>query len=139
MFQPKLHIQDTQTFVVIQYSYHMSSSNGHDDGLSLINPYSISIVTNVSQEWLLLIRLLSVFCLTNHLFFLHLPNPNVIVAINKGMCAVKLCSNKMLQFLTGSDSKHRLTRIMAIKWLLLLLTIFFTAVLGTQQNLWRQL
>jgi len=29
-----------------------------------------------------------------------LPNPNAIVAVNKGMMAVKLCFNKMLQFLT---------------------------------------
>jgi len=30
-----------------------------------------------------------------------LPNPNVLVAISKGMQAVKLCTNKILQFLTG--------------------------------------
>jgi len=30
-----------------------------------------------------------------------LPNPSALVAISKGMRAVKLCSNKILQFLTG--------------------------------------
>jgi len=30
-----------------------------------------------------------------------LPNPYVLVAISKGMWAVKLCTNKILQFLTG--------------------------------------
>jgi len=30
-----------------------------------------------------------------------LPNPNVLVAVSKGMRAVKLCTNKILQFLTG--------------------------------------
>ena len=30
-----------------------------------------------------------------------LPNLNVLVAVSKGMRAVKLCSNKILQFLTG--------------------------------------
>ena len=30
-----------------------------------------------------------------------LPHPNALVAVSKGMPAVKLCSNKMLQFLTG--------------------------------------
>jgi len=29
------------------------------------------------------------------------PNPNVLVAVGKGMRAVKLCNNKILQFLTG--------------------------------------
>jgi len=29
------------------------------------------------------------------------PHPNVLVAVSKGMQAVKLCSNKILQFLTG--------------------------------------
>jgi len=30
-----------------------------------------------------------------------LPNPNVLVAISKGMRALKLCSNKIFQFLTA--------------------------------------
>jgi len=30
-----------------------------------------------------------------------LPNPNALVAVSKGMRAVKLCTNKLLQFLTG--------------------------------------
>ena len=33
-----------------------------------------------------------------------LPNPNVLVAISKGMRAVKLCCNKIIQFLTGGAS-----------------------------------
>jgi len=31
----------------------------------------------------------------------ELPNPNALVAISNGMRAVKLCNNKILQFLTG--------------------------------------
>jgi len=31
-----------------------------------------------------------------------LPNPYVLVAVSKGMQAVKLCTNNILQFLTGS-------------------------------------
>jgi len=30
-----------------------------------------------------------------------LPNPNVLVAVSKGMWAIKFCCNKILQFLTG--------------------------------------
>jgi len=30
------------------------------------------------------------------------PNPNALVAVSKGMRAVKLCSNKILQFLNGA-------------------------------------
>jgi len=30
-----------------------------------------------------------------------LPNPNALVVVSKGMWAVKLCTNKILQFLTG--------------------------------------
>jgi len=34
--------------------------------------------------------------------FQHLfPNPNALVAVGKGTRAVKLCNNKILQFLTG--------------------------------------
>jgi len=29
------------------------------------------------------------------------PSPNALVAASKGMWAVKLCTNKILQFLTG--------------------------------------
>jgi len=51
-----------------------------------------------------------------------LPNTNVLVAVSKGMWAVKFCTNKILQFLTGGASWRRLTCIMAVKrWLLLLL------------------
>jgi len=32
---------------------------------------------------------------------IYLSNPNVLVASSKGMWAVKLCTNKILQFLTG--------------------------------------
>ena len=31
----------------------------------------------------------------------HLPNPNAQVAVSKGIWAVKLCTNEILQFLTG--------------------------------------
>ena len=40
-----------------------------------------------------------------------LPAPNVLVAISKGMWAVKLCFNKILQFLTD-----RLSCAIAVKW-----------------------
>jgi len=40
-----------------------------------------------------------------HLF----PNPNALVAISKGMRAVKLCSNIILQFFTWDNGQHRLT------------------------------
>ena len=40
----------------------------------------------------------------------------VLRLVIKGMQAVKLCINKILQFLTGGDGKHRLICIMAIKW-----------------------
>ena len=33
-----------------------------------------------------------------------MPNPYALVAISKGMWAVKLCSNKILQFLGGGAS-----------------------------------
>ena len=47
-----------------------------------------------------------------------LPNPIVLVAVSRGMQAVKLCTNEILQFLNGG---RRLTCIMAVKrWLLLL-------------------
>ena len=50
-----------------------------------------------------------------------LLNPNTLVAISKGMRAVKLCTNKILPFLARDASWHRLTYIMAIKrWFLLL-------------------
>jgi len=32
------------------------------------------------------------------------PNPNVLVVVSKGMRAVKLCTNKITQFLTGGAS-----------------------------------
>jgi len=37
------------------------------------------------------------------------PSLNGLVAVSKGMWAVKVCSNKILQFLTDSAGKHRLT------------------------------
>jgi len=42
-----------------------------------------------------------------------LPNPNALVAVSKGMWAVKLCTNKIVQFLTRGAGKHRLTCIMS--------------------------
>jgi len=34
--------------------------------------------------------------------FAHgMSNPNALAAVSKGMRAVKLCTNKILQFLTG--------------------------------------
>jgi len=30
-----------------------------------------------------------------------LPNPNVLVAVSKGMWAVKLCTHKIIQFSSG--------------------------------------
>ena len=30
-----------------------------------------------------------------------LPNPNALAAVSKSMRAVKLCTNKVIQFLTG--------------------------------------
>jgi len=41
---------------------------------------------------------------------------NALVAMNNGMWAVKLFSNKILQFLTEGTGYHRLTCIMATKW-----------------------
>jgi len=35
------------------------------------------------------------------------------VAVSKGIWAVKLCSNKILQFLTGAARLHTFTHIMA--------------------------
>ena len=43
------------------------------------------------------------------------PNPNALVAVSKGMWAVKLCTNKIFQFITGGAGYHKLTCIMAIK------------------------
>jgi len=34
-----------------------------------------------------------------------LPNPNTLVVVSKGMQAVKLCINKIPQFLTGGASQ----------------------------------
>ena len=43
----------------------------------------------------------------------------LVVAVSKGMWAVKLCTNKILQFLTGDASWCRLTCVMAVKrWFL---------------------
>jgi len=43
-----------------------------------------------------------------------LPNPNALVPASKGMQTVKLCTNKILQLLTGGAG--RLTCIMVVKW-----------------------
>jgi len=47
---------------------------------------------------------------------------NALAAVSKGMQAVKLCTNKIRQFLNGGASYHRLNCIMAVKRLLLLLS-----------------
>jgi len=39
----------------------------------------------------------------------------VVVAVSKGMWAVKLYTNKLLQFLTAGAGKRRFTCIMAVK------------------------
>jgi len=44
-------------------------------------------------------------------------NPNVLVAASKGMQAVKLLLQQILQFLTEAASQQRFTRIIAAKWL----------------------
>jgi len=50
------------------------------------------------------------------------------------MQAVKLCTNKILQFLTGGAGQRRLTCVMAVKhWLLLLLFFKETAVMQKLQ------
>ena len=36
-----------------------------------------------------------------------LANPNALVAVRKGMWAVNLCSNKILQFLTGGVGQSK--------------------------------
>ena len=63
--------------------------------------------TEASEALMLtLLCLLPVFTETVYITLLGnlqclLPNPNVLVAVTKGMRAVKLCTNKILQFLTG--------------------------------------
>jgi len=56
----------------------------------------------------------------------------VLVAVSKGMRAVKLCTNIILQFLTRAAGQCRLTCIMAVKrwwwWLLWLLLLLFLLV-----------
>jgi len=44
-----------------------------------------------------------------------LPNLNALVAISKGIWAVKLCTNRSMQFLSGHSSLCWLTCIMAVK------------------------
>jgi len=57
------------------------------------------------------------------------PNQNALVAVIKGMRAIKLCANKILQFLSGGAGLHRLTCIMAVKrWLLLTLMFLLSAI-----------
>ena len=53
-----------------------------------------------------------------------LPNSNALVVVRKGMQAVKLCTNRILQFLTGGAGWCRLTCVMTIKRLLLLLFLY---------------
>jgi len=42
--------------------------------------------------------------------------PNALDAVGKGMQTVKLCSNKILQFLTGGVRQRKLSCIIAVKW-----------------------
>ena len=53
-----------------------------------------------------------------------LPNSNALVVVRNGMQAVKLCTNRILQFLTGGAGWCRLTCVMTIKRLLLLLFLY---------------
>jgi len=43
-------------------------------------------------------------------------NPNVLVAVSKGMQAVKLLLQQILQFLAEAASQQRFTCIIAAKW-----------------------
>jgi len=45
------------------------------------------------------------------------PNPNLLVAVSKGIREIKLRFNKILQFLTGVAGSHGLTSVMAVKQL----------------------
>ena len=47
----------------------------------------------------------------------------MLVAVSKGSRAVKLCTNKIPQFLTGGAGQRMLTCIMAIKWGLMLFPV----------------
>jgi len=71
--------------------------------------------TELVQLTLLRIRLLS--------------NPNALVSVSKGMWVIKLCTNRVLQFLTGGAIEHRLTCIVAVKQLLLLLLLLLSICL----------
>jgi len=54
-------------------------------------------------------------------FGIFLPNLNALVAVSNSTRAVKLCTNKILQFLTGGVSKRRLTwKVVVKQWLLLI-------------------
>jgi len=46
-------------------------------------------------------------------------------AVSIDMWAVKLCFNKILQLLTGDADYHRLTYIMAVRWLLSWMSLNF--------------
>ena len=57
-----------------------------------------------------------------------LPNPNALVAVSKGMQAAELCTNKILQFLTGGACKLRLTLIMAVKKVVVVVVVYTCAL-----------
>jgi len=59
-------------------------------------------------------RSLLLYCSWGELQHL-LPNLNALVAISKGMWAVKLCTNRSMQFLSGHSSLCWLSCIMAVK------------------------
>ena len=50
------------------------------------------------------------------------PNANALVAISRDMWAIKLCANKIFQFLTGGAGYRRLAYMLAVKWWLVVLS-----------------
>jgi len=70
------------------------------------------IPTTVGPNFLNFLQVLTTVCITLQVTLL--PNPNALAAVSKGMRAVKLCTNKILQFLTGGAGWRRLTCILAI-------------------------
>jgi len=52
------------------------------------------------------------------------PNPYALDAVSKGLQAVKLCCNKILQFISVGVGHHRFTCIMSVNQLCVLIAIF---------------
>jgi len=50
------------------------------------------------------------------------PNPRVLFAINSGLQAINLCSNKIIQFLTRYAALQGWTCVLAIEYLLYFIT-----------------